>query len=158
MYTQRVGYGYDIHQLVIGKALVLGGVKIEHEKGLLGHSDADVLIHAVIDAILGAAAFGDIGVFFSDSNKKYENANSLTLLGEIVKLIKEKRFEISNIDSVIAVSSPKLCKFRGKMEENIALVCGVEKNKVNVKFKTSNGLGLIGEGSAVCAHAVVLLS
>ena len=153
----RIGHGYDVHKLVSGRKLILGGVEIEYEKGLLGHSDADVLLHAVSDAILGAAAKGDIGKLFPDTDEKYSGADSLELLKEVVGLIKSDGYEISNIDSTVIAQSPKLSPFIDLMRENIASACGIDVSAVSVKATTEEHLGFTGEGLGMAAHAVVLL-
>lgn len=153
----RIGHGYDVHKLVSGRKLILGGVEIEHEKGLLGHSDADVLLHAVSDAILGAAAKGDIGKLFPDTDEKYSGADSMELLKEVVGLIKKDGLEISNIDSTVIAQSPKLSPFIEQMRENIASACETDVSAVSVKATTEERLGFTGEGLGIAAHAVVLL-
>lgn len=149
----RIGHGYDVHRLVEGRKLILGGVEIPHDKGLLGHSDADVLIHAVMDAFLGALALGDIGKHFPDNDMSFKDINSMLLFERVVALISEKGYRLSNLDATISAEKPKLAKYIPLMRENIAKVCGVEVDQVSVKATTEEGLGLKGEGigaTAVC--------
>lgn len=150
----RIGHGYDVHRLVEGRSLILGGVKIPFELGLLGHSDADVLLHAVSDALLGAAACGDIGKHFPDNDPKYEGANSMELLKRVVEILAEKGYAINNIDCTIIAQKPKLAPFIGEMKKNIAQVCEIEGDAVNVKATTEEGLGFTGDLSGISAHAV----
>ena len=154
----RAGIGYDVHRLEEGRQLVLGGVVIPYEKGLLGHSDADVLLHAIMDALLGAAALGDIGKHFPDNNDKYKGISSLKLLGYVGKLLEEKCYIIENIDSTIIAQKPKLSGYIHKMCENIAGVLGIEQDQVNVKATTEEGLGFTGTGEGISAQAVCSLS
>ena len=153
----RIGHGYDVHRLVEGRDLILGGVKIEYEKGLLGHSDADVLVHAVMDALLGAMAMGDIGKLFPDSDPAYKGADSIALLKEVCKRITEKGARISNIDSTVLAQAPKLAPHIPMMRENIANALGLPTDRVSVKATTEEGLGFTGNGSGIAAHAVCLL-
>lgn len=153
----RIGHGYDVHRFAENRRLVLGGVEIPYEKGLLGHSDADVLLHAVCDALLGAAALGDIGKHFPDSSKDYKDIDSRILLRHSVGLIKEKGYEISNIDTTIIAQKPKMAPFIQKMVENIAEDCGVLPSQVNVKATTEEGLGFTGELLGISAHCVCIL-
>ena len=153
----RVGIGYDVHKLVTGRKLVLGGVEIPFEKGLLGHSDADVLLHAISDALLGAAALGDIGLLFPDTNEKYKGADSLLLLKEVVKRVSDKGFLIENIDSVIVAQKPKMRNYIDEMRKNIAIACDIDIDCVNVKATTEEGLGFTGTGEGISAKAVALL-
>lgn len=149
----RIGHGYDVHRLVEGRKLILGGVEIPHDKGLLGHSDADVLIHAVMDAFLGALALGDIGKHFPDNDMSFKDIDSMLLFERVVALISEKGYRLSNLDATISAEKPKLAKYIPLMRENIAKVCGVEVDQVSVKATTEEGLGLKGEGigaTAVC--------
>lgn len=150
----RIGHGYDVHRLTENRKLVLGGVTIPHEKGLLGHSDADVLLHAISDSLLGAAALGDIGKHFPDTDLKYKNADSRVLLRHIVSLLKEQGYTIGNIDATIIAQRPKLAMFIKEMIENIATDCNITKDAVNVKATTEEGLGFSGEGLGISAHAV----
>lgn len=153
----RIGHGYDVHRLVEGRTLILGGVNIPYEKGLLGHSDADVLVHAIMDALLGAAALGDIGKHFPDSDDSYKNADSIELLKKVIELISEKGYAIENIDSTIIAQAPKLAPFIEKMRENIAAVCKIDIEQVNVKATTEEKLGFTGEGLGISAHAVCII-
>ena len=152
----RIGIGYDIHKLVEGRKLILGGVDVPFEKGLLGHSDADVLTHAICDAILGAAALGDIGQHFPDTDPKYLGVSSLLLLKQIAALIAPK-YTINNIDSIIIAQRPKLAPFIPDMRKNIAQVLDIEIERVSVKAKTMENLGVVGEGKAIVAEAVATL-
>ena len=154
----RIGHGYDVHKLVKDRSLILGGVKIPFELGLLGHSDADVLIHAIMDALLGACGMGDIGKLFPDDDPKFENADSLKLLEIVCKKIKAEGFKIENIDSTIVAQRPKLANYIPKMRENIAKICKLDPCDVNVKATTEEKLGFTGEGLGIKAYAVSLLS
>ena len=153
----RVGLGYDVHKLVEGRDLILGGVHIPYEKGLLGHSDADVLVHAIMDALLGAAALGDIGKHFPDTDERYKGINSMELLAHVGKLLEEHLYVIENIDATIIAQRPKMASHIQEMRENIAEVLGIEVNQVNVKATTEEKLGLTGSGEGIAAHAVCLL-
>ncbi|MBM6919750.1 2-C-methyl-D-erythritol 2,4-cyclodiphosphate synthase [Phocea massiliensis] len=153
----RIGHGYDVHKLAENRKLILGGVDIPHTVGLLGHSDADVLTHAVMDALLGAAALGDIGQHFPDTDEAYRGADSLKLLDAVCKKIKNKGYQISNIDATIIAQAPKLSPFIPKMKENLARVCGIDPDCVNVKATTEEHLGFTGEKLGISAHAVCLL-
>lgn len=153
----RIGNGYDVHRLVEGRKLILGGVEIEHEKGLLGHSDADVLVHAIMDAMLGALALGDIGQHFPDTDEKYKGISSIELLKEVNKLINDKGYKISNLDSQVACQRPKLKPFIPLMRENIAKALEVEVEKISVKATTEEKLGFTGEELGMKAYSVVLL-
>jgi len=153
----RVGMGYDVHRLVEGRELILGGVKVPYEKGLLGHSDADVLLHAVVDAILGAAALGDIGKHFPDTDERYKGISSLVLLGKVRELVEECGYRIGNIDATIVAQKPKLAPHIPGMVQNISEVLGIALNNVNVKATTTEGLGFTGSGEGIAAYAVVLL-
>ncbi|KRQ86387.1 2-C-methyl-D-erythritol 2,4-cyclodiphosphate synthase [Caloramator mitchellensis] len=153
----RVGHGYDVHKLVEGRKLILGGVEIPHEKGLLGHSDADVLAHAIMDAILGAAALGDIGKHFPDTDDKFKGADSIKLLEHVGMLINEKKYTISNIDSTIIAQRPKLAPYIEKMRKNIANALNIEEDQVNIKATTEEGLGFTGKGEGIASHAVALI-
>ena len=150
----RFGMGYDVHRLVEGRKLILGGVEIPWEKGLLGHSDADVLLHAVADALLGAAALGDIGRHFPDTDEKFAGADSMKLLTEVVRLVGEKGYRVGNVDATIVAQAPKLAPHIEKMAENIARVLGVERDCVNVKATTEERLGFTGSGEGMSAYAV----
>ncbi len=153
----RIGHGYDVHKLVEGRKLILGGVDIPYEKGLLGHSDADVLLHAVSDALLGAAALGDIGKHFPDTDMAFKDANSRKLLRQVVNLIKEKGYTIGNIDCTVIAQKPKLKDYIEIMCKNIADDCNVDISCINVKATTEEGLGFTGDGSGISAHAVCIL-
>lgn len=153
----RVGHGYDVHKLVEGRKLIMGGVYIPWEKGLLGHSDADVLAHAVTDALLGAAGLGDIGKHFPDTDPAYAGADSLVLLDHVVALLKEKGWHVSNVDATILAQRPKLAAHLPGMRDNLAAHMGVEPEQVNVKATTEEGLGFTGEGLGIAAHAVALI-
>ena len=153
----RIGHGYDVHRLVEGRKLIIGGVDIPHEKGLLGHSDADVLAHAISDALLGALALGDIGHLFPDNDPAYKGADSLWLMSQIVPLIKKAGYRISNVDSTVIAQAPKLAPHIQKMRENIAKVLGVDTDAVSIKATTEEGLGFSGEKLGIAAHAVCLL-
>jgi 2-C-methyl-D-erythritol 2,4-cyclodiphosphate synthase len=156
--TIRIGEGWDIHALVDGRKLILGGVEIPFSKGLLGHSDADALLHAISDALLGAAAMGDIGTHFPDTDAQWKGANSALLLSEIAKRVRAKGFEIGNVDSTIIAQAPKLAPYISAIRESIAHALSVSENQVNVKAKTAEKLGPVGEGLAMEARAVVLLT
>ncbi len=153
----RIGHGYDVHKLVEGRKLILGGVEIEHEKGLLGHSDADVLLHAISDALLGAAALGDIGKLFPDNDNRFLDADSRVLLGEVVSHLDKNGYKIINIDSTVIAQRPKLAPFIDLMRKNIAESCSVDVSAVSVKATTEEKLGFTGEGLGISAHAVVLI-
>ena len=153
----RIGQGYDVHRLAEGRKLIIGGVEIEYEKGLLGHSDADVLLHAISDAVLGAAALGDIGKHFPDTDEKFKGADSLLLLKECVRLAQNEGFVIENIDATIIAQAPKMSHHICKMRENIAEACGVSINRINVKATTEEKLGFTGSGEGISASAVCLL-
>ena len=153
----RIGHGYDVHRLVEGRKLILGGVDIPWEKGLLGHSDADVLLHALMDAMLGAAALGDIGQHFPDSDERYAGADSRKLLAEVARLLKEAGYRLVNADCTILAQRPKLAPHIPQMRQNIASVLVVEKDAISVKATTEEGLGFTGDGSGIAAHAVVLI-
>ena len=153
----RIGHGYDVHRLVEGRDLILGGVKIDYEKGLLGHSDADVLLHAVSDALLGAAGLGDIGRHFPDTDPKYKGADSRKLLEIVGQKVCGAGYRVSNIDVTMIAQRPKLKDFIPQMEENIASALGIDSGRVNVKATTEEHLGFTGDGSGMAAHAVALL-
>lgn len=153
----RIGHGYDVHRLVEGRDLILGGVKISHPVGLLGHSDADVLAHAIIDAILGALAMGDIGKLFPDSDQAYKDADSLWLMSKLLPLLEASKMKISNIDSTIIAQSPKLSPYIDKMRENIAKALDIPVDLISVKATTEEGLGFSGEKLGIAAHAVCLI-
>lgn len=153
----RIGHGYDVHRLAEGRDLILGGVKIPYEKGLTGHSDADVLIHAICDSLLGAASLGDIGKLFPDTDEKYKGADSRLLLKEVCRVVSEKGYRIENIDSTILCQKPKLRPYIDKMRENIAFDCSINIDSVSVKATTEEGLGFTGKGEGIAAHSVCLL-
>jgi len=153
----RIGQGYDVHQLVAGRKLIIGGVEIPYEKGLLGHSDADVLLHAICDALLGAAALGDIGRHFSDSDAKFKNIDSRILLRESLHLVRERGFRVANVDATIIAQAPKMAPHIFQMVDNIAADLRVEKSAVNVKATTTEKLGFAGRGEGIAAQAIVLL-
>ena len=153
----RIGPGYDVHRLVEGRDLILGGVKIDSDKGLLGHSDADVLTHAVMDALLGAAGMGDIGGIFPDTDQRYKDANSLKLLKRVCRILKENLYEISNIDVTLIAQEPKIKPYISDIKKNLSLTCGIEQDKINIKATTEEGLGFTGALEGISAHAVCLL-
>lgn len=153
----RIGHGYDVHKLVEGRKLILGGVDIPYEKGLLGHSDADVLTHALMDALLGACALGDIGKLFPDNDSAYAGADSIVLLEKVCALLKEKGFSIGNVDCTILAQRPKLAPHIPLMRQRFAQVMGISAERVSVKATTEEGLGFTGEGLGIAAHAVVLV-
>ncbi len=154
----RIGMGYDVHKLVEGRDLIIGGVKIPYEKGLLGHSDADVLLHAIMDALLGAAALGDIGKHFPDTDPKYKGADSIALLKEVGSLIDKNHFVIENIDATIIAQAPKMRPHIDEMRINIAQALRIEMSQVNVKATTEEGLGFTGEGLGISSQAICLLT
>ncbi|WP_434797921.1 2-C-methyl-D-erythritol 2,4-cyclodiphosphate synthase [Terrisporobacter vanillatitrophus] len=154
----RIGLGYDVHKLVEGRPLIIGGVNIPHEMGLLGHSDADVLIHAIMDGMLGALALGDIGKHFPDTDEKYKGADSMKLLKCVNDLINEKGYEINNIDSIIIAQSPKMAPYIEQMRRNIALVLNTEIDNISVKATTEEGLGFTGEKKGISSQSVCLLN
>ena len=156
--TMRIGHGYDVHRLVEGRKLILGGVEVPHTLGLLGHSDADVLTHAVMDALLGAAALGDIGRHFPDTDPAYAGADSLKLLDHVVELLEEKGYQVGNVDATILAQKPKLAPYIEKMRDNLAARMNVEPDQVNVKATTEEKLGFTGAEEGIAAHAVALLS
>ena len=154
----RIGTGYDVHKLVADRPLILGGVNIPHEKGLLGHSDADVIVHAIMDALLGAAALGDIGSHFPDTDEKYKDADSLKLLAHVGDLLLENHYIIDNIDATIIAQAPKLRPYIDQMRENVANALSIELSQVSIKATTEEGLGLTGAKEGISAQAVCLLS
>lgn len=154
----RIGHGYDVHKLTENRKLILGGVDIPYEKGLLGHSDADVLLHAIMDALLGAAALGDIGKLFPDTDERFKGADSILLLKEVVKVLGENGFKIENIDSTVIAQRPKLKDYIVKMRENIADACLIDISQVSVKATTEEKLGFTGAGEGISAHAVCLIN
>ncbi len=153
----RIGQGYDVHRLTEDRKLILGGVDIPHDKGLLGHSDADVLVHAIMDALLGAAAMGDIGKLFPDTDPEYSGADSLKLLAKVCEVIRGEGCEIGNIDATVIAQKPKLAPYIMQMRENIARVCGIELSQISVKATTEEKLGFTGACEGISASAVCLL-
>jgi 2-C-methyl-D-erythritol 2,4-cyclodiphosphate synthase len=153
----RAGIGYDIHRLSEGRKLVLGGVHVPYIKGLLGHSDADVLLHAVIDALLGAAALGDIGQHFPDTDPKYKDISSLMLLDMVHKLLKQQGFKIKHLDSIIIAEQPKLAPYIPQMRQNISRITGLDENQISIKATTHEGIGPIGQKEAIAAQAIATL-
>lgn len=153
----RIGHGYDVHRLVEGRLLILGGVTIPFDKGLLGHSDADVLAHAISDALLGAAALGDIGALFPDTDPRFKGADSIGLLREVVKEVQKAGYRVGNIDSTVLAQAPKLKPFIPQMRQILADACGLPTDAVSVKATTEEGLGFTGSGEGIAAHAVCLL-
>lgn len=153
----RIGHGYDVHRLAEGRPLVLGGVTIPYEKGLLGHSDADVLTHAIMDALLGAIAAGDIGKLFPDTDEQFRGADSLQLLTRVAEKVWDAGFHIENVDATVLAEQPKLRPYVDTMREKIAAACGITSAQVNVKATTEEGLGFTGTGEGIAAHAVCLL-
>jgi len=153
----RIGHGYDVHKLVKGRRLIIGGVDIPHSLGLLGHSDADVLLHAICDALLGACAMGDIGKMFPDTDERWKGANSLELLSAVVKRVNGAGYAVENIDSTILAQRPKMKPYIDEMRANIASACGIDVSCVSVKATTEEGLGFTGNEEGIAAHAVVLV-
>ena len=153
----RIGHGYDVHRLVNGRKLVLGGVEILYDKGLLGHSDADVLLHAISDSLLGAAALGDIGKHFPNSEEKYKDINSLVLLAEVAKMLRENGYAAINVDATLIAEAPKMAPYIMEMRENIARALGTHVSCISVKATTEEGLGFTGKGEGIAAHAVCLI-
>ena len=153
----RIGHGYDVHRLAKGRRLILGGTVIPYEKGLLGHSDADVLAHAAADALLGAAALGDIGALFPDSDPQYRGADSLWLLSQVADRVRQAGYAVSNLDATVLAQAPKLAPYVQQMRVRLAAACGVEPGQVSVKATTEEGLGFTGTGEGIAAHAVCLL-
>lgn len=153
----RIGHGYDVHRLVEGRPLILGGVSIPYDKGLLGHSDADVLAHAIADALLGAAALGDIGGMFPDTDPQFQGADSLDLLRQVMSAVREAGWEAENVDATVIAQSPKLKPYVGEMRRNLADACSMEIGAISVKATTEEHLGFTGSGEGIAAHAVCLL-
>lgn len=153
----RIGIGYDIHRLVKGRSLIIGGVSIAYEKGLLGHSDADVLSHAICDALLGAAGLGDIGTHFPDSDPQYKDISSLTLLTETCRLLTDKRFRIINLDATLFAEAPKFAPHRPRMQAKLADAMNIRPAKINIKATTTEGLGVIGKGEGIAAMGIALI-
>lgn len=154
----RIGMGYDVHKLVENRDLILGGVKIPYEKGLLGHSDADVLLHAIMDSLLGAAALGDIGKHFPDTDPKYKGADSLKLLAFVYEILKEEGYKICNIDATIVAQNPKMAPHILKMRKNIAKTLNIDLDQINIKATTEEGLGFTGSGLGISSQSICLLS
>lgn len=154
----RIGQGYDVHKLVEGRSLILGGVTVPYEKGLLGHSDADVLVHAVMDALLGAAALGDIGQHFSDTDPAYKGISSIELLKRVGELLEEKGYVVENIDATVIAQRPKLAPYRPQMAANIAQALKLDVSRVSVKATTEEGLGFTGTGEGISSQAITLLT
>ena len=154
----RVGMGYDVHRLVEGRKLIIGGVEIPYEKGLLGHSDADVLLHAIMDALLGAAALGDIGKHFPDTDERYKGADSMKLLSEVKRLLEEKLYIIENIDATVIAQSPKMAPYIDQMRENICNCLCIDKDQVNIKATTEEGLGFTGTEEGISSQAICMLN
>lgn len=153
----RIGHGYDVHRLVEGRKCIIGGVDVPHEKGLLGHSDADVLLHAVMDAVLGAMAVGDIGKLFPDSDPAYKGADSLALTRRVAKVMAERGYRLGNMDATVIAQAPKLAPHIPAMRQNIASAFGTDVDRISVKATTEEGLGFTGSGEGIAAHAVCLL-
>lgn len=154
----RIGFGYDVHQLVEGRDFWLGGVKIPHKKGALGHSDADVLVHVICDALLGAANLGDIGKHFPDNSKEFKDIDSKLLLGEVVQMLKENNYEIVNIDSTVCLQLPKLAPFINQMKDELAKCINIESDRISIKATTTEKLGFVGIEKGVSAYATVLIN
>ena len=157
MTSMRIGQGFDVHALVAGRKLVIGGVTIPHDRGLAGHSDADVLLHAICDALIGAAGLGDIGRHFPDTDDRYKGADSRELLRAVARLLGEHRYAVVNVDSTIIAQAPKMAPYIAGMRANIAADLGVEVDRVNIKAKTAEKLGAVGRGEGIVAEAVVLI-
>lgn len=155
--NNRIGFGFDVHQFAEGRTLVLGGVHIPSEKGLLGHSDADVLLHAICDALLGAAALGDIGKHFPDTDPAFRGISSLILLSHVGELLRERRYSIGNIDATLVMERPKIAPFVDQMRSNIAGAVGIAADQVSIKATTNEGMGFIGAGQGAVAHAVAMI-
>ena len=154
----RIGFGYDVHQLVEGRDFWLGGVKIPHKKGALGHSDADVLVHVICDALLGAANLGDIGKHFPDNSKEFKDIDSKLLLGEVVQMLKENNYEIVNIDSTVCLQLPKLAPFINQMKDELAKCINIGSDRISIKATTTEKLGFVGNEKGVSAYATVLIN
>ena len=154
----RIGHGYDVHKLVEGRPLILGGVNIPYQSGLLGHSDADVLTHAVMDALLGACALGDIGHLFPDSDIAYAGANSMNLLDQVIELLGQKGFEVGNLDVTVIAQAPKLAPYIAEMRDNLAAHIGISVDRVSIKATTEEPLGFTGRGEGIAAHSVCLVN
>lgn len=157
MERMRIGIGFDVHRFAAGRPLILGGVSIPSDVGLEGHSDADVLTHAIIDAMLGAVAAGDLGYYFPDTDMKFKDISSLKLLEDTVSILKDKGYRVFNIDSIVVLENPKIAPFRQQMRESVAGVCGIDISRISIKATTTEGLGYTGRGEGVAAQAVVLV-
>jgi 2-C-methyl-D-erythritol 2,4-cyclodiphosphate synthase len=155
--TVRIGHGYDVHRLVGGRPLVLGGVTIPCARGLDGHSDADVLVHALCDALLGSLSLGDLGIHFPDTDPRYKDSDSLELLKRVLNMVKEKGFYIGNIDATIIAEQPKISGYIAQMKDTIAHTTGIDREQISIKATTTEGLGFVGRGEGIAAHAVVLV-
>ena len=153
----RIGQGYDVHKLTEGRKLILGGVDIPYEKGLAGHSDADVLVHAIMDALLGAAALGDIGQHFPDTDPAYKGISSVKLLTHVMELLRQHHFAVGNVDAVIIAQKPKMAPHIPQMRKNLAQAMGVEEHRINIKATTEEGLGFTGRGEGIASQAICLL-
>ena len=153
----RIGFGYDLHRLVEGRKLILGGVQIPYEKGLLGHSDADVLCHAISEALLGAAALGNIGQHFPDTDPEYKDANSLELLQTVFRLVRQEKYQLANVDTTILAQAPKIMPYADQIIDSLATALHVHPNQISIKATTNEGVDAVGRGEAIAAHAVVLL-
>lgn len=154
----RIGFGYDVHPLVSGRKLILGGVEIPHAQGLAGHSDADVLVHAICDSLLGALGAGDIGQHFPDDDPRFQGISSLLLLKEVGSLIAQRRYSVANLDATVIIEEPKIFPYTRQMRDNISQILGVSWQQVNIKATTAEGLGFVGEKRGIAAYAVALLS
>jgi 2-C-methyl-D-erythritol 2,4-cyclodiphosphate synthase len=155
--TIRIGHGYDVHRLVEGRKLMLGGVTIPFSRGLDGHSDADVLVHALCDALLGSLSLGDIGMHFPDTDSRYKDSDSLELLKRVAGMVKEKGFSIGNIDATIIAEQPKISGYIAEMKDTIAHATGIDRGQISIKATTTEGLGFVGRGEGIAVHAVVLV-
>ena len=153
----RIGHGYDVHRLEEGEKFIIGGIEVDHYKGAIGHSDADIVIHVICDALLGAMSMGDIGSHFPDTDKKYKNIDSKILLKEVVKILNEKKYEINNIDVTILLENPKLSGYIDNMKKSLSKVIGIDKSFLSIKATTTEGLGFVGREEGVAAHCVALL-
>ena len=155
--TVRIGHGYDVHRLVEGRKLMLGGVEIPFAKGLEGYSDADVLLHALCDALLGSLSLGDLGIHFPDMDPRYKDSDSLELLKRVLNMVKEKGFSIGNIDATVIAEQPKISGYIDQMKDTIAHTTGIDREQISIKATTTEGLGFVGRGEGIAAHAVVLV-
>ena len=153
----RIGHGYDVHRLVEGRKLMLGGVTIPFARGLDGHSDADVLLHALCDALLGSLSLGDLGIHFPDTDPRYKDSDSLELLKRVLNMVKEKGFSIGNIDATVIAEQPKISGYIDQMKDTIAQTTGIDREQISIKATTTEGLGFVGRGEGIAAHAVVLV-